>query len=103
MTRAYVPLLSCCGSRRRAACFAVLLDGRSQEPFPIDPHQFVALILSKHEDIAFGSDVHVDASSLEGLRLADPEHFDLQTGIEFADVAYGHAHVIDGFKIALPR
>src|SRR5262249_41948040 len=50
---------------------------------------------------ALGADVHLRSRGFEALRLVGAEHFDLETRIEFANVAYRHGHVIRGLKIAL--
>ena len=48
----------------------------SEQPLAIDSLQLVALILGENEDVALGSNVHVDAGSLEGVGLVGAEHFD---------------------------
>jgi hypothetical protein len=71
------------------------------QPCTVDALQFVPLFLCKNEDIAANTNIHVDASSLEAIWSVGPEHFDLQLGIEPADVAGNNAHVMHGFKVTL--
>jgi S-adenosylhomocysteine hydrolase len=61
----------------------------------------VALFLRKNKDVAFRSDVHVDASGLERIWTIRPEHFDLELGVILANVGHRNSHIEHGFKVAL--
>jgi hypothetical protein len=51
--------------KRRAARFAVLLDGRIEQPFSVGAHQFMALFPCEHEHIAARPDIHYRTDALK--------------------------------------
>ena len=57
--------------------------------------------LAKDKDVAFRSDVHVDASGLETIWTIRPEHFDPELGVILANAGHRRSHIEHGFKVAL--
>ena len=57
--------------------------------------------LAKDKDVAFRSDVHVDASGLETIWTIRPEHFDPELGVILANAGHRRSHIEQGFKVAL--
>src|SRR5262245_18546611 len=87
------------GAERLTGCIA-RRGRRGFQPFPIDTLQLMALFLGKHEDVAFGPDVHLCSRRLE---LAGPEGAqarDLNVGIKFSDMRDDLAFVKDRLAIA---